>query len=309
MSSYADGTLPELHESYDFISPQKYATKLNGKVAIITGVSAGIGRATAKAFAAAGAKVALVARREALLHTLVEEIEKAGGQAIAVPADITKAGEAKRIVAHTEKELGPVDILLNNAGRARLGPLISEDDALETWWKVYELNVKAPVTLIRAVLPGMEQRKSGTIITVSSDVATMALPVMSGYASSKAAISKFHQSLAPELQGTGIHLYAINPGMVRSELGTADSAVNKDAMEHPMMKAFFEHVRAERVWQDENLPADFMVALAAEPRAKVLTGKHLNAVVDFEAVLKEAEKEDMGRISKDRLLVVNIGQV
>ncbi|KAF2150172.1 NAD(P)-binding protein [Myriangium duriaei CBS 260.36] len=304
---YLGGALPELYSSYDFISPQKYATKLNGKVTIVTGVSSGIGRATAKAFAAAGASVALVARREAQLKSLAEEIIASGGHAIAVPADVTAKGAAASIVSKVESQLGPVDILVNNAGRARLGPLIAEDQDLDIWWNVYELNVKAPVSLIRAVLPSMEKRKTGTLITVSSAVATMRLPVMAGYASSKAAISKVHESLVPELEGTGIFSVALSPGMVQTELGSADEGLNKKAMDHPAMKAFFSHLSGTRQFQDEQLPADFIVALAAEPRARVLHGKHVDAVQDLEAVITEAEKDGEGRIGNEKLYQVNIG--
>ena len=275
--------------------------------AIITGVSSGIGRATAKAFAAAGAKVALVARREAQLHSLVDEIKASGGNAMAVPFDVTAPGAGPEIVSRVERELGPIDVLVNNAGRARLSPVDAEPEDLDAWWNIYELNVKAPVSLIRAALPSMIKRKTGTLITVSSAVATMRLPVMSAYASSKAAISKFHESIVPELEGSGIVAIAISPGMVQTELGTAAGGINKDAMEHPAMKAFFSHISGTRKFQDEKLPANFMVALAAEPRAVVLHGKHVDAVQDLEAVINEAEKDGEGRIGREKLYQVNIG--
>ncbi|GAM86194.1 hypothetical protein ANO11243_042060 [Dothideomycetidae sp. 11243] len=276
---------------------------------IVTGVSAGIGRATAKAFAAAGASVALVARRADRVHALEEEITSAGGHALAVPADVTAPGAAKQIVSRVEKELGPVDVLVNNAGKSRISPLDQEDEELEYWWQVFELNVKAPVALMRAVLPSMMERKTGILMTVSSGVASMRLPVMSAYSSSKAAITKVHESLMPELEGTGILSFAVSPGMVMSELGTADNAINKDAMEHPAMKAFLGHIGGTRQFADDQLPADFMVALAAEPRAKVLHGKYTSATQDLETVIAEAEKEGEGRIGKEKLYQVNIGSL
>ncbi len=102
---------PELYETYPFVAPEKYKGKLSGRVALITGASAGIGSATAKAFAAAGAKVACVARREDKLKAVVDEIKAAGGEAIAVVGDVTKQGAPKKIVSQTESQLGPVDIV------------------------------------------------------------------------------------------------------------------------------------------------------------------------------------------------------
>ncbi|EME83871.1 uncharacterized protein MYCFIDRAFT_101118, partial [Pseudocercospora fijiensis CIRAD86] len=190
----------------------------------ITGASAGIGRATTKAFAAAGASVACIARRENDLKVLVEEIRSEGGKATAVAADVSQPGTPAHIVSSVERELGPIDILISNAGITRLSPLDAEKD-LSIWWRCYEVNVLAPVSLIHAVLPSMKARKTGIIMTVSSAVASMALPCMSAYASSKAAISKFHESITPELAGSGILSFAVNPGMVGgTELGSATNA-------------------------------------------------------------------------------------
>lgn len=102
---------PELYETYPFVAPEKYKGKLGGKVVLITGASAGIGSATAKAFAAAGAKVACVARREDKLKSVVDEIKSAGGEAVAVVGDVSKRGGPKEIVSQTESKLGPVDIV------------------------------------------------------------------------------------------------------------------------------------------------------------------------------------------------------
>ena len=226
-------SLPRLQDSYPFIAPEKFAGKLKGQVVsstnsrhnhpssdsfyqvIVTGSSVGIGRSTAKAFAAAGGAVACVARREPELNSLVEEIKANGGHAIPVVADIAERGAAQKILSQVESQLGPVDILVNNAGIARLGPVSAEAEDLDIWWRVYEVNVRAPVSLIRAVLPKMLERGSGALITVSSAVATMGLPAMSAYASSKAAISKFHESIVPELEGTGVLALALNPGESR----------------------------------------------------------------------------------------------
>lgn len=305
-------SLPMLYETYPFIAPERFTGKLNGKIVLVTGASAGIGRSICKAFAAAGASVACIARREPEINTLVDEIKSAGGKAIPIVGDVSKRGEPKDIVSKVESALGPIDILVSNAGITRIGPVEAEDEDLDIWWRVYEVNVLAPARLVRAVLPGMLKRKSGIVITTSSSVATLNLPTMSAYNSSKAAISKFHEGITAELEGSGILSFAVHPGQVDSELGAPQDAINKASMEHPAVKKFISMVTAEgpaAKRQTPEISADTMVALAAEPRCEILHGCHLNSDQDLEAVLKEAEKDGMGRIGKEELYKVRIGQL
>ena len=274
----------------------------------MTGSSGGIGAAIAKAFANAGAHVACIARSEGSLKAVVDEINAIGrGRAVAVVADIGKPNAPKEVLAKVEAELGPVDILVNNAGIARIGALIDEPEDMDIWWRVYEVNVRAPVSMIRAVLPSMQERKTGYVISVSSSVATMALPAMTAYASSKAAISKFHQSLVPELDGTGITSLALHPGVVQTNLGQGENGLNQSSMEHPAVKAFMAGMDPNFKRQTPELAADLLVALTADERFKKLSGKHLNVEQDLEAVITEAEKHGGGRIEKEQLYRVNIG--
>ncbi|KAK3623005.1 hypothetical protein LTR56_021845 [Elasticomyces elasticus] len=302
------GTLPSMYESYPFVAPEKYAGKLKGKVAIVTGASVGLGRYVAKAYAAAGSSVACVARREADLKSLVEEIKQAGGHAVAIVADVAERGAPKRIVSQAESELGPVDILINNAAISRIGPIELEDEDMDIWWKVQEVNVRAPVALIRAVLPSMLERKTGQVISISSGVASMALPVMTAYASSKAAISKFHELLAVELKDTGVYSYSVTPGLVATELGKPEDALNKAAMEHPMLKAFMGTVGGMK-YQQPDVMANVCVALSADERFKALNGRFINADRDIEPVVKETEKEGGGRIVKENLYTITLPQL
>lgn len=274
----------------------------------MTGSSGGIGEAIAKAFGNAGAHVACVARSEDKLKAVVDGINAKGrGRAITIVADVGKKGAPREILTKVESELGPVDILVNNAGIARIGAVIDEPEDMDVWWRVYEVNVRAPVSMIRAVLPSMEKRKTGYVISVSSSVATMALPAMTAYASSKAAISKFHQSLKPELEGTGITSFAVHPGVVPTNLGKSVDGLNQDSMEHPAVKGFLAGLDPNHNGQTPELAADLIVALAADDRFKKLGGKHLNVEQDLETVITEAEKEGGGRIEKENLYIVNIG--
>lgn len=289
--------------------PQLVVVLTSCDQAVVTGTSAGIGRSIAKAFAAAGARVACIARRQADLDSLISEIEANGGHAFAFAADVTQPGTATQIVSEVEQKFGPVDVLVNNAGISRISPLVSENPSIDLWWRVYEVNVRAPVALIRAVLPSMIERGSGVVMTTSSQVATLALPVMTAYASSKAAISKFHESLMPELDGTGVLSFAVNPGIVATELGKPADAINRSAIEHPAMQAFLGMASGPRKSHSPQCCADIMVALAADERCKVLHGHHLNADQELEPVLVEAEKSEKGRIGKERLYLVNIGEL
>lgn len=203
-----------------------------------------------------------------------------------------------------------MDILVNNAGIARLGAVEYEDEDLDLWWRVYEVNVRAPVALIRAALPSMLKRKSGILITVSSAVATMNLPAMTAYASSKAAITKFHELLEHELKDTGIVSYNLNPGMVESELGQNDGGMNHASIDHPVVKSFLASItQGEQKRQHIDLPSNTVVALAADEQYRKLSGKYIDVCIDQEAVLKEAEKENLGKIESEKLYVVNIASL
>lgn len=216
-------------------------------------------------------------------------------------------GAAQKIVAQVEKELGPVDILVNNAGVSRVGPLDAEDEDLDIWWRVHEVNVRAPVALIRAVLPSMIKRNTGVLLTTGSAAATMTLPVMTAYLSSKAAISKFHEGLSAELEGTEIVSFSVHPGYVKTELGAAENVINKEQMQHPAMQVLFQMMASGDIrYQTPELCADTMVALAADPRYKVLTGRHINAIQELPPVAEEAEKEGKGRLGTDRLYLVTV---
>lgn len=299
-----------LQDSYPFIAPGRYAGQLKGKVALITGVSGGIGPAIAKAFAAAGASVAAVARRKPQLKALVDEIKASGGHAIYVVGDVAEREAPKNVIAKVEKELGPIDILVNNAGIMRVGVLELEDENVDLWWRVHEVNVRAPVAMIRAVLPGMIQRKSGYLITTASDSATKDFPTISAYSSSKAAISKFHEGITYELRDTGITNFAVHPGTIPSDLISTSTAINSASMNHPAVKEAF---RQAQIGYDEpqtaEIAADTMVALVANPDAKILSGYHINAPQDLEVVLKEAQKAGNGKIGKEGLYKVRIGQL
>ena len=280
--------------------------------ALVTGASAGIGRSIAKAFAAAGAHVALVARRETELLSLVKEIQGSGanGRTAVIVEDVAAEGASRRIAMMVEETLGPVDILINNAGISRTSPLSVED--MDAWWRVYEVNLKAPVALCREVLPSMVERQTGVVMSTSA-LGTMDPPAMSAYASSKMALSKFHELLAKELEveSPSTRSFAVYPGFIWTGIGSRPNEINGTAMQHPAMQKLFSIVSSMDInamkTQTPELCADTMVALAADPKYAILTGHHINAPQELPKVLEEAQKDGKGRIGAERLHVVKIG--
>ena len=140
---------------------------LAGQVAIVTGGGRGLGRAYAIALAKAGAAVAVTARTETEIQAVQREIEQHDGRALAIPADVTDAHAVAQMVATVEQQLGPVDLLVNNAGVLRALGHVSEVEA-DLWWREMEINVRGPFLCSQAVLPSMMKRKRGRIINLAS---------------------------------------------------------------------------------------------------------------------------------------------
>lgn len=185
---------------------------LKGQVAIVTGASRGIGKEIAKKLAEQGTKLTLVGSSSEVIST-AEELKGQGFQdVIAVQADVTKEEEVQKAVDQTMKEFGQVDILVNNAGVGFFK--LTEEVTLDEWKKVFEVNVQGVFLGAKAVLPHMKAQKSGTIITISSDVGRYTIPNGAAYTSTKYAVQGFSGSLAQEVREYGIRVGTINPGMV-----------------------------------------------------------------------------------------------
>ncbi len=192
-------------------------TELKGKSALVTGASSGIGRATAEALARSGVKVAVnYFQNEKGANEAVETIRKAGGEAIAIRADVRKKEEVMKLAEQAVAAFGPIDILVNNAGslvgRERISQLSEE-----LWTDVMDLNLKSAFLCSQAVAPSMIERRSGTIINVAS-IAGRNGGALGGipYATAKGAMVTFTKSLAKEMALYGVRVNAVNPGVIET---------------------------------------------------------------------------------------------
>lgn len=190
--------------------------KLEGRIAIVTGASRGIGRAIALAFAGEGANVAVIARSREALMALTGQIGKLGRDALAVTADFGKGGEISRSVDSVLKHFGRIDILVNNA--AIIHPRIDlVDFDPELWRQVIDVNLTAPALLTKAVLPSMIAHKSGKIINISSIGGRKGSAGRTAYRATKAALISLTESVAAEVRPHGINVTCICPGGVDTE--------------------------------------------------------------------------------------------
>lgn len=187
-------------------------TLLEGKVAIVTGASSGIGRAAAKLFASAGASVVVNARREELLDRLVGELRASGGQAVAVAGDVTDEGTHQACVAAAQKEFGSLDVAFNNAGLVgEMRPLA--DITLQEWARVIAVNLTSAFLGARAQIPAMLACGGGALIFTSSFVGnSVGLPGMSAYATAKAGLMGLVKGLTADYGARGIRANALVPG-------------------------------------------------------------------------------------------------
>jgi NAD(P)-dependent dehydrogenase (short-subunit alcohol dehydrogenase family) len=201
--------------------------ELSGRVAVVTGGGKGIGRAIAQALGAAGAAVAIVARTDQEVTDTAMHIQRLNGRALAVSADVTSEREVDATMIEVERELGPIDVLVNNAGSCNaLGPVWEVDP--EVWWRDVEVNLRGTFLCTRAVLPGMLDRGNGRIINVSSYAAIRPDPYRSAYASAKLAVLRFTDTLAAELADRGVVVFAVAPGTVRTAMTERLAVVAED---------------------------------------------------------------------------------
>lgn len=189
--------------------------KLQGQVAVVTGASKGIGAAIAEHLAAAGASVVVnYAKSQAGADAVVERIRKADGKAVAVQADVSKLDDIRRLFAETKKAFGKLDVLVNNAGIYEFAPL--EEINSDHFHRQFDLNVLGLLLTTQEAVRHFGPN-GGSVVNISSVVATLAPPNTSVYSATKAAVDAITRSLAQELGPRKIRVNAINPGMIETE--------------------------------------------------------------------------------------------
>jgi NADP-dependent 3-hydroxy acid dehydrogenase YdfG len=196
--------------------------RLEGTVALVTGASSGIGEATARLLASEGAAVALVARRRERLEQLATEIGTLGGRAVVVEADITQAEAAREAVERTVRELGRLDVLINNAGVMLLGPIV--DAPAEEWERMVQINVLGLLHTTHAALPHLlraaeqEPRRVADIVNISSVAGRVARSGSGVYNLTKFGVVAFGESLRQEVTRRHVRVSTVEPGAVETEL-------------------------------------------------------------------------------------------
>jgi len=196
--------------------------RLDGRTALVTGASRGIGRCIATVLAQAGAKVALSARNAELLQEEAEAIAAAGGEALVLPGDVQDAATCRGLVDAVVQRWGRLDILVNNAGVGASGPIDSVTEA--QWDQVLDTNLKSMFLLSQAAAPVMRERRWGRIVNISSIAAqTGGVSGAVAYSASKGGALAFTKSLARDLAPYGITVNSITPGQIQTDMGQVPS--------------------------------------------------------------------------------------
>jgi NAD(P)-dependent dehydrogenase (short-subunit alcohol dehydrogenase family) len=236
------------------------AFDLDGRGAVVTGASRGIGAAIARALDRAGARVALAARDQARLEMVAATLSN---DPVVLPCDLAGVDAPGRLAAQCLDALGAVDVLVNNAAIAHRGPAVDLDVGVID--RLYALNVRAPLLLVAALLPGMIERGRGSIVNLSSVSGVIGTPKRAAYAATKGAVDAATRSLAVELGPLGVRVNSVAPGVVDTDLWAKNKAI-------PGVVGQIEAQIPLRRWSVPDDVADVVVFLASDA-SRYVTGE------------------------------------
>jgi NAD(P)-dependent dehydrogenase (short-subunit alcohol dehydrogenase family) len=265
-------------------------SELTGGVALVTGGGRGLGRAFAVALAEAGMSVAILARSSDQLAETESLMRQSGAKTLSLAADVTNPAGVQTAMARVEEALGPLDLLVNNAGVAGPCGPVDEIDASD-WWRCVETNLYGAFLCSHSALPSMKERKRGRIVNVASLAGGFAIPYLSAYVASKAALIRFTETLALEIAPFGLSTFAIHPGTVRTAM--SEALLNSEAARSriPWFEWTFQH--------GQDVPTDEAVGLLlflARGSADRLSGRLFLVPEDPAKIVsraREIESEDL----------------
>ena len=255
----------------------------DGETVLVTGASRGIGHAIAASFAARGARVAMIARSGEELAIAAREIERGGGRAHPWVADVTDPAAMQAVIADVERTLGPIAVLVNNAGAVEpLGPLSDADH--DAWWRTVEVNLRGPAIGMRLVLPLMQARQRGRIINVVSGAGVMSYAYFSAYVASKTALVRLSECVAAEAKPYGVAVFAMDPGTVATAMSgyAVSSEVGRRWI--PWFRELFD--------RGFNVPPERAGARAVElasGRADAITGRFIPMAAELDTLIANAD--------------------
>ena len=263
---------------------------IGGRVAVVTGAGRGIGRVISARLADAGATVCLIARTAHEVKEAANAINRAGGSATAMALDVTNRTDVEGAFSRIESEVGPVSVLVNNAGTLdSIGPMWEADP--DVWWRDMEVHVRGTLLCTHAALGAMVPRRSGRIVNVVGMLGQQGEPHATAYASAKAAMFRLTDCLSTELRAHGVGVFCMSPGPVRTEMTVRLAETDTGRRWFPAFAALTE---------DEWVPPDRgaeLVLRIARGDADALRGRYIHVNYDLDELIAQADEIN----SSDRL--------